>query len=120
MGIKQIVTDDLTGETLPDGSAATTVTVDGKDYSVYLSEDSVENFLAFLSGELPLSPATRPAAARSTRSRSGNKDADRNKVVREWAQSSGFKYTGADGKDRTLGDRGAIPQAVYDAYDAAN
>ena len=49
---------------------------------------------------MPLSPATRPAAARSTRGRSGgsNKDADRNKAVREWAQSSGFKYTGADGR----------------------
>lgn len=119
MGIKTILTDDLTGSELPDNTEATTVTVEGTKYDVYLSDDSKENFMAFLAGDLPLSPATRPATARSTRgSRSTSPNTD-NAAIREWAQMTGYNYKGADGKDRTLGDRGAIPDVVTQAWKAA-
>lgn len=106
MGIKQIITDDLTGETLSDDTKATTVTLDGADYEVFLSDDSKENLIAFLNGELPLSPATRPATTRrrSSAARSGSNPAE----VRAWGKSNGYKVP----------DRGRIPADVQAAYDA--
>lgn len=123
MGIKQIVTDDLTGKEVPADTIPTNVMVDGTEYNVYLSVESKETFLALLAGEAPLLADTRPAVARSSRSSKAaatSADKDRNAAVREWAKATGFEYPGADGKARKLGDRGAIPDAVYKAFDAAN
>ena len=119
MGIKQIVTDDLTGKEIDPNTETTSVRVDGVDYEVYLSPESKETFLALVKGEAPLLQDARPARTRSRSGRSSS-DKERNAAIRAWAQSTGFKYKGADGKERTLGDRGAIPQEVSDAYDKAN
>lgn len=46
-------------------------------------------------------------------------DKERTTAIRDWAENTAFEYKGADGKMRTIGDRGAIPQVVQDAYEAA-
>ena len=104
MGIKQIITDDLTGETLSDDVKATKVTLEGTDYEVFLSDDSKENLVAFLSGELPLSPAMRPA---TTRRRSGSVPKSNASEIRAWAKDQGLKVP----------DRGRIPADVMEAWD---
>lgn len=121
MGIKQVVTDDLTDAHLPDGTKPTKVTFDGKDYEVYLSDESKETLHALFNGEAPILKAT--ASAPTARKRAGSAksaDKERNTNVREWAKASGFKYKNAAGEEVTLGDRGVIPEVVYAAYDKAH
>lgn len=105
MGIKQIITDDLTGETLADGIKPTSVRVDGDDFEVFLSDESKETFLAFLRGEAPLLEVQRratPARRRSKSTSSGYSAAD----VRAWAKQNGLDVP----------DRGRIPLDVMTAY----
>lgn len=105
MGIKNIVVDDLTGQELPADSKPVDVRVDGDDYSVYLSDESKETFIAMLQGEAPLLEVQR-AVRSSTRRRPATKSnaAD----VRAWGKQNGFKVP----------DRGRIPADVQAAYDA--
>jgi len=112
------IIDDLTGAELNEDVDPTTITVDGQDYELDLGSASKERLVQWLKGEGSLVNA---AAPRTTSRRSNNSDKvkEHNKKVRAWAIASGFKYEGADGKERTLGDRGSIPQVVLDAYDKA-
>ncbi len=103
MGIKQIITDDLTGDTLSDDAKTTDVRVDGEDYTVYLSDESRETFIAFLNGEAPLLQVQRPASARRTPAR-GKSNASE---IRAWAKDQGMKVP----------DRGRIPADVMEAWD---
>lgn len=106
MGIKQIITDDLTGQTLADDVKVTDVRVDGDDYSVYLSDESKETFLAFLRGEAPLLQVQRSVTRR--RSSTGTKSKTNAAEIRAWAKDQGMDVP----------ERGRIPQAVQDAWDA--
>lgn len=105
MGIKQIVADDLTGQELPDDTKPVDVRVDGDDYSVYLSDESKETFIAFLKGEAPLLQVQRTA---TTRRRSSTRSTSNAAEIRAWAKDNGHKVP----------DRGRIPQEVMDAWNA--
>jgi predicted xylose isomerase-like sugar epimerase len=105
MGIKQIITDDLTGEQVAEDVKPTDVRVNGEDYSVYLGPESMETFIAFLKGEAPLLQVQqRPAARRSAPARGKSNAAE----IRAWAKDQGLQVP----------DRGRIPQEVMDAWNA--
>lgn len=107
MGIRQIITDDLTGDEVPADTKTTDVRVDGEDYSLYLSPESKETFIALLKGEAPLLQAQRASAGgsrrRSTSTRSNSNAAE----IRAWAKDQGMKVP----------DRGRIPAEVMEAWD---
>lgn len=122
MGIRQIITDDLTGEEVEDGTAPTEVRVDGEDYSVYLGPESKETFIAFLQGEAPLLQVQKRSASSSSSSSSRR---GRSKVdtygydfneVRAWAIAN--KQTAKSGKAISENTR-VLNQEIYDAYKQA-
>lgn len=105
MGIRQIITDDLTGEEVPSDTKTTDVRVDGEDYSLYLSDESKETFLALLRGEAPILANTRPATA--TRKRAASRTNSNAAEIRAWAKDKGMQVP----------DRGRIPAEVMEAWD---
>lgn len=126
MGIKQIITDDLTDETLTDEVKPTDVRVDGEDYSVYLSDESKETFIAFLKGEAPLLKRTSriPTAPKKKASTgSGTYTVDTYGYpaaeVRAWAKKNKVSNIDKNGNEKPVGDVGRLTQNVYDAYKAS-
>lgn len=121
MGRKFILTDDLTGEELPEDTEAIRLQLGRTAYNLFLSEDSHGKLLEAL--EPFIADAEKEAPSRGTPARASstsNADKEKLKAVRAWAQSSGYKYKNAAGEEVTLGDRGRIPQEVIDAYEKAN
>ncbi|WP_395695605.1 histone-like nucleoid-structuring protein Lsr2 [Nocardioides sp.] len=120
MGIEQIITDDLTGETIDSDTKPLSVRADGQDYDLYLSAESKETFMALLRGEAPLlKRANRPAPVAGVKTSKGTKTetygydyAD----VKAWAIANGVKA--ANGNPVTE-KTPRIGQSVYDAYKAA-
>lgn len=117
MGVKQIVTDDLTGKTLTDDTKPTDVTVNGKDYSVYLSPESLETFIALVSGEAPLLQDRKPAAPGKSKANGAKVSTETYGFdyaeVKTWAIANGIKA--ANGNPVTE-KTPRIGQSVYDAY----
>lgn len=121
MGRKTVLVDDLDGTDLPDDAQPIRLSLGRTTYSLYLSEDNHGKLLEALNPFIENAETLSASAARrtpSTASRTNNTVdtygypiAD----VRAWAQKT--KYTQENGK--TIGDKGRIPQAVYDAYKAA-
>lgn len=123
MGRKYILTDDLTGEELPEDTDAVRLSLGRTTYNLYLSEDShgklLEALNPFIENAETASPSTGTPVRRGSGSAS-SADKEKLKKVRAWAQATGYKYKNAAGEETTLGDRGRIPQEVIDAYDKAN
>ncbi len=116
MGRKLVLTDDLDGKELPEDTRPTMLSVGSKSWNLYLSADSVDKLHKAVekftkNAEPTASRATAPAS-RATKAA----DKERTKAVRAWAQAE--KVTQPSGKP--VGDRGRIPQEVYDAYDKAH
>ena len=123
MGRKFILTDDLTGEELPEDTQPVTLSLGRTTYNLYLSEDSHGKLLEALDPFISEAETATPQASRQTgRQGTASNAAEKEKLkkVRAWAQSTNFKYKNAKGEEVTLGDRGRIPQEVIDAYDEAN
>lgn len=118
MGKKYVLVDDFDGKELDENTKPVSLSLGRTTYNIYLSETNHGKLLKALEPFIANAETSSSTAA----SRSGGKSADkeRNKAVRAWAQATKFKFVGADGTERTLGDRGQIPQEVFDAYDAAN
>lgn len=122
MGIRQIVTDDLTGEEIDPDTKTTTVRVDGQDYDLYLSDESKDRFIALLTGEAPLLESVgSPKSYTSKTSKGGSKAKTQThgytyKEVKEWAIANGVKA--ANGNPVTE-KTPRIGQSVYDAYKEA-
>lgn len=121
MGRKTVLVDDLDGTELPEDTAPITLSLGRSTYNLYLSDKNHGKLMD------ALTPFIENAEAVNTSARIGRSAAaqglankDKLKKVREWAQSTGYKYKNAKGEEVTLGDRGRIPQEVIDAYDEAN
>lgn len=112
------LTDDYDGKPLPDDTKPVTLSLNRTTYSLYLSDKNHGKLLDLLNPFIEGAETTTATPVRP--SGVSNSDKERNKNVRAWAQSSGFKFKNAAGEETTLGDRGRIPQEVYDAYDKAN
>ncbi|GAB2932510.1 Lsr2 family protein [Rhodococcus aerolatus] len=103
--------DDLDG----DGVAEETVSfaLDGVEYEIDLSVENAGKLRDDLAHWVD--HARRTSGRRSSGSRSGTTvrkaaDRERTAAVREWARSNGYDVS----------DRGRIPTAVADAYEAAH
>lgn len=118
MGVKQIITDDLTGDELPDGTQPVNVTFNGTKYSLYLSDESQETFVALLTGEAPLLATAKPAKASkkaATQSSGIDNYGFEAKEVRQFAIAE--KMKSSNGKP--ISNAGKLPQSAYDAFKAA-
>jgi len=125
MARKTVLLDDFDGTELPDDTKPLRVVVGDAAYDVYLSEDNsakfeeaIEPFINTaerVSQSTPRTQAVRASAGTSAKAA----DRERNRKAREWARSTGFEYPGADGKMRTLGERGRVPEEVIKAWEEA-
>jgi hypothetical protein len=105
------LTDDLDGSDLPEGTQATTFSLDGVSYSIDLSEKNAGKLRDALAPYVEAGTRVgAPSAARRRTASSGPSASDRLQAIRGWAQSNGY----------TVGDRGRIKQDIVEAYDAAH
>lgn len=121
----QVLTDDFDGKELPEDTSPVTLSLGRTTYSLYLSDknhgklmDALTPFITdaeTISATAAARPARKAAASgtSSTVDTYGFPTAD----VRKWAQETGYKQSG---NGKAVGDKGRIPQDVYDAYKAAN
>lgn len=119
MGRKTVLVDDLDGTELPEGTQAINLSMGRTTYALYLSEKNHEKLLKALTPFIE-NAETVSGGSSSRTARSSSQDKEKMKKVREWAQATGFKFKDAAGNEKTLGDRGRIPDEVVAAYDAAN
>ena len=121
MGRKTVLLDDLDGTELPDDTQPIRLAIGRSDYRVYLTEANHEKLLNALQPFIENAEKVgTPVADRVRSSSPSNADKEKLKAVREWAIATNFKYKNAAGEEKTLGDRGRIPQDVIDAYEKAN
>jgi hypothetical protein len=115
MASKTIVelVDDLDGE----GAAEETVSfaLDGVEYEIDLTTENAGKLRDDLAHWVDHARRTAGRRGRTTRASSGGTtrkaaDRERTAAVREWARANGHDVS----------DRGRIPTAVADAYDAAH
>lgn len=105
--------DDLDGTILEAGTGETVrFSLDGTAYEIDLTADNAAALRAALAryvdaGRRVSARATTPAASARKQRRSGQRDYA---PVREWAAQSGY----------TVSERGRVPAAVLEAYDAAH
>lgn len=106
--IIETITDDITGE---EGAETVTFSLNGKGYEIDLAAKGKEELERVLS---PFIEAGRRAKVTAGKGRqfvvadlSGKRELG---PVRTWAAENGYN----------LNDRGRIPKAVLDAYDAAH
>ncbi len=104
--------DDLTGDTIDDGTGRTiTFSFDGNNYEIDLTDDNADALREAFSDYIA---AARKVTGRSSRAASGSSPKRGNSEelakIREWANANGHEVS----------SRGRISQAVRDAYDAAH
>ncbi|WIE63162.1 Lsr2 family protein [Curtobacterium sp. MCLR17_032] len=108
--ITTTLVDDLTGETIEDGSGKTVqFGFDGSVYEIDLTNENADKTRGAYADHLA---AARKTTGRSTRTRtssSGRTDPDELAKIREWAAANGLEVAAP----------GRISQAVRDAYAAA-
>lgn len=112
--VHQLV-DDIDGDVLDIGSGeAVTFSVDGVTYEIDLSEKNAEEFrdklAPYISAGRRVStgaPAGRRARGSRRRATAGGRDLA---AIRTWAKENGHRVS----------DRGRVPDAVLQAYDAAH
>lgn len=104
--------DDLSGETIADGTGKTVkFSLDGNHYEIDLSDENADALREAFSDYVA---AARKVSGRQARSAGGSApkrgNSDELAKIREWAKANGHEVS----------SRGRISQAVRDAYDAAN
>lgn len=131
---REVVTrllDDLDGKELPDDTQPINLSLGRTTYALYLSEDNHGKLLEALdpfiktaekvdarSSATAAPRATRKAAAASQTDADGwTKEEKAN--ARAWAIATGYKFTNAAGEEKTLGERGRIPDVVMKAWTTA-
>lgn len=116
MGKRQVeqyeITDDWTGESLPEDSKPYHYEINGKRYEVYLSDKSkaeVDGFIERLtSGVEPQRLVSFKKGARAaTTAKPKRNDL---MIIRAWAKENGYDVS----------ERGRISKEIQDAYDAAH
>lgn len=112
--------DDYDGKALPEDTKPVNLSLGRTTYALYLSEDNHGKLLEALEpfikdAETVSTTAGAPRAAKAA------DDADKaaKAAARKWAVETGYKFKGADGEERTLGDRGRIPDVVMKAWETA-
>ena len=101
------LTDDLSGTEISAGKGETvTFGLDGRSYEIDLT---AKNAAVLRKALRPYVEAGRPIAG-SGRRQIRTRVASDSRTVKEWARANGYQVPG----------RGRIPQAVREAFDAAN
>lgn len=116
MGIKQVVQDDMDGSTLPDDTKPTTIKVGSESYDVYLSDDSLSKLVKMLSGDGPITTVETTYGRKSKSTKTTTVDKSDAQAARHWAMETGYSYTDAQGKERTIGTKGKVPEKVVQAW----
>jgi len=106
--------DDIDGTPIPEGEGGTVVfSIDRKSYEIDLSDENQRKLRDALAPYIDAGRVVSSGAA-TTRSRGTAKSSASNghdlAAVREWARKNGH----------TVSDRGRVPAAVLEAYDAAH
>jgi hypothetical protein len=106
--VKVQLTDDLDGTDIPAGKGETIpFALDGKTYEIDLTS---KNAAALRKAIAPYISAGRPVrnsrGARVKRTQVGSD----NRTIKEWARANGY----------AVNDRGRIPIAIREAFEAAN
>ncbi|WP_309068816.1 Lsr2 family protein [Microbacterium sp.] len=109
--VHQLV-DDLDGTLLEPGEGETVLfSLDGKSYEIDLTADNAQalrdDFDKYISAARRMSSGTSASASPRGRRRNGQTDYG---PVREWAKKNGY----------TVSERGRVPAAIIEAYEAAN
>ena len=100
--------DDLDGTDLGETSNTISFAVEGKEYSIDLSDDNAQAFREAVAPYIDAGhrvTGSKARTARKTAATSGD-----TKAIREWARNNGYDVS----------DRGRIPADVMQAYAAAN
>lgn len=107
------ITDDIDGRILSEEENETIqYSIDGRHYEIDLGSDNAEKFREALEPYVAVSRKVA-TSGRSRQSRSKGQKPGRGhniSAVRTWARENGY----------TVPDRGRIPYAVLDAYEAAH
>jgi hypothetical protein len=103
-----LIVDDLDGNELPEGKGQTvTFALDGAHFEIDLSKDNADKLRADFKRYVD-------AARKVSRGRgsvpSPRKSREDSSAIREWAKKNGHDVS----------ERGRIPSAVIEAYEAAN
>lgn len=104
-----VLTDDLTGEELKPGTGQTvTFSLDGQTYELDLAKDNAdelrETFKRYVQAARRVTGRQAPQKAQERRPRQDTA------AIRAWAKANGYE----------VNERGRIPAAVTEAYNAAN
>ncbi|WP_223148567.1 histone-like nucleoid-structuring protein Lsr2 [Auritidibacter ignavus] len=107
------ITDDIDGRVLSEDESETIkYSIDGRQYEIDLGADNAAKFREVLKPYISVSrKVTGPGRSRQSRSKGQKPGRGHNiPAVRTWARENGF----------TVPDRGRIPYAVLDPYEAAH
>lgn len=108
--ITQLV-DDLTGEDIAEGKGETvTYSLDGQNYTIDLTTKNADNFRGLFQDYIAVSQKQGRKSSTRGGSRAQNVSGPSAKELRDWARSNGLDVP----------ERGRIPAAVREAYEAAN
>lgn len=118
MGRKTVLLDDFDGSELPDDAQPIRLSLGRTTYALYLSEKNHGKLMEALTPFIENAETEAPPRGTPVRSSGATSDKDKEdqKNARLWAQTTGFKYKNAAGEEKTLGDRGRIPDAVMKAW----
>ncbi|MER7796199.1 Lsr2 family protein [Microbacterium sp. NPDC096154] len=109
--VHQLV-DDIDGTVLEPGEGETVLfSLDGKSYEIDLTAENAQNlrdaFADYISAARRMSSGASSSSASRGRRRGGQTDYA---PIREWAKKNGY----------TVSERGRVPAAIIEAYEAAN
>lgn len=109
--VHQLV-DDLDGTVLEPGEGETVLfALDGKSYEIDLTADNAQalrdQFANYISAARRMSSGSSASASARGRRRNGQTDYA---PIRAWAKENGF----------TVSERGRVPAAIIEAYEAAH
>jgi hypothetical protein len=109
--------DDIDGTQIPDNRGETvTFALDGATYEIDVTQEHARQLREAVqvyvdNGRRLGAGRTRAAASgRNGGGRSGKRDPEQTKAIKDWAKSNGYQVS----------DRGRIAQKVLDAYEAAH
>ncbi|MFW0790062.1 histone-like nucleoid-structuring protein Lsr2 [Gordonia sp. CPCC 205333] len=100
--------DDLDGKTLAD-PVTIKFGVDGKNYELDTSAAHAKQFQKLIEGYVAVSRRGGPAGVRHLSS-AGTRSKEQTQAIRDWARKNDYEVS----------DRGRIPVAVVEAFDAAH
>src|SRR5699024_3391344 len=104
--------DDIDGTVLgPDNGESVSFGLDGKTYSIDLSETNAQGLRSALKKYIDHATTVKGSrrASRAAKSNGSRRSAQELKHIRQWARDKGY----------TVADRGRIRSEILDAYDTA-